>query len=64
MPTEYRVIVTGGPTAEAKVSVSPDPKKAGDDYRAFKKSFPDSTVELQKRPVMPWETVERTEPQG
>lgn len=44
-------------------SSTTDPAHAGEKYRkARKNQFHGETIELQQRPITPWETIERSDP--
>lgn len=56
---EYRII---SPTHGYNSFPNEDPKITGDTYNRAKKNMsPGEVVELQKRKINPWETIERTE---
>lgn len=55
---EYRIKITGK-NNESTTPTTNDPKAAGNEYRNIKKNLPNNTiVELQKREINPWTTVE------
>lgn len=62
MPHEYRVKTTDPFYGDMSGPTYLDPKLAGKEFRENRKNHPDKPVELQKRTVEPWETVERSEP--
>lgn len=61
---EYRIVVPGlAGTIDGTALVTSDAKEAGEAYRHGRDKWlkPGQSIELQRRPIGEWETVERAE---